>query len=427
MSETFEPELDPNSTLLACRTVDLAALTKWLIPLADFLGDDAPYDDAGDWLLRDMIPRRELSLLAGAPKVGKTWIAIDMAIAIASGRDWAGFSCTLGRPARVLFVEMEDNRRRVSKRVYELLRGQGVALADLEDTLRISDKLVRWPLGNMDAFVTELKDCGWIPDLIIIDSLTRVMNGDQNSTRDAAAFGAGVTQLSRELGAAVCLIHHTRKAKADEAGSNQAPGQNEVRGSGDLVALARHIVIVGKGEGDTISMRSFGNIGEELESHLKLQRSIDSDGRHQTRISRMDASEARQLSRGRPDVTQAIVEIIGGAGERGIGIKALYELVPEKLRATGSKRGCGKDGIGAELASLEERGMIHRRICDKAYVLERANSAPFSMVPAEPPGTGGTVSREVPGSAPLEGGTAEPNRQLQAHPSQAVDQAQDFI
>jgi predicted ATP-dependent serine protease len=64
-----------------------------------------------------------LTILAGAPKIGKSWLALDFAIAVASGG-----SCMGHLPAQqgdVLYLALEDNRRRLKSRLKRLMPSQG--------------------------------------------------------------------------------------------------------------------------------------------------------------------------------------------------------------------------------------------------------------------------------------------------------------
>src|ERR1700690_2738347 len=55
-----------------------------------------------------------LSFLAGAPKLGKSWLALQLAIAVALGEEWLGKKCDRGE---VLYLALEDSRRRLQTRV----------------------------------------------------------------------------------------------------------------------------------------------------------------------------------------------------------------------------------------------------------------------------------------------------------------------
>ncbi len=219
---------------------------RWILPLESFLGDEEPDDDdSSDWIIRDIIPRGVAGLIAGPPKCGKTWAMLDIGIDVALGRDWIDtFANTMGRPAKVLALAFEDGQRRLRKRVWELTRRKGLTPNDA--TLRAHLSVGREPLslpGDERAFAAELK--AWKPDLVLIDNLTRVMAGDQNAIKDAKRFGDMWCKLCSDVGAAVVFLHHTNKIGPVALGNRSEGDPFElIRGSGDLVASARHLVLM---------------------------------------------------------------------------------------------------------------------------------------------------------------------------------------
>ena len=183
---------------------DEAPPMQWIRPLVEFLGDSEPLDDDEcDWIIRGILPRGEPALIAGAPKCGKTWLALDVAICAATGRGWLGFDNTLGRPAKVLVAAYEDKQSRLAQRIYWLARGHGIDRFEFESTLAITQLPLKLPGSEMlSKLSAELNR--WQADVVIIDSLSRVMHGDQNSTQDMTLFTADWLELCRaaEIGRA---------------------------------------------------------------------------------------------------------------------------------------------------------------------------------------------------------------------------------
>ena len=81
------------------------------------------YPEVG-WVLPGLVPEG-LSLLVGRPKVGKSWLALDLALAVASGGTCLGVE--LEEPADVLYCALEDNERRLRSRIFKLMGDQGLA------------------------------------------------------------------------------------------------------------------------------------------------------------------------------------------------------------------------------------------------------------------------------------------------------------
>ena len=68
------------------------------------------------WIVPDVLPEG-LTLLAGKPKLGKSWLALDMALAVAGGGSVLGRECD---PGAVLYLALEDNQRRLQRRLQRL-------------------------------------------------------------------------------------------------------------------------------------------------------------------------------------------------------------------------------------------------------------------------------------------------------------------
>jgi hypothetical protein len=219
---------------------------RWCTPLTEFLGDQEPDDDdSTDWIMRDILPRGEAGIVAGPPKSGKTWAMLDLAICVALGLPWLDtFDNTMGGPAKVLALAFEDGPRRLRKRVWELSRRHGLNPNDktLQAHLSVSREPLALP-GDERALAAELKR--WKPQLVLIDNLTRVMAGDQNAIKDAKKFSDLWCRLCTDVGAAIVFLHHTNKVGPIRPDQRNVGDPFElIRGSGDLVASARHLVLM---------------------------------------------------------------------------------------------------------------------------------------------------------------------------------------
>jgi hypothetical protein len=153
-----------------------------------------------------------LTLLASRPKIGKTWLALDVAIAV----DRAGFC--LGDIKReqgdVLFLALEDNKRRMQRRLTKLL---GIN-KDQWPRFACAHTWPRADAGGLERIRT------WIekaknPRLVVIDVLARfrkrVPNGKQSYEADYDAI-AELQKIASDTGVAILVIHHTRKGEADD-------------------------------------------------------------------------------------------------------------------------------------------------------------------------------------------------------------------
>jgi hypothetical protein len=173
-----------------------------------------------------------MTLFAGAPKLGKSWMALGWCIAVAAGSYAMGsIACEQGD---VLGLMLEDNERRLQRRMRQL------RLADLPERLTL---LTQWPTLD-DGCEAEIK--AWIagvanPRLIVVDVFARVKGskGAKETDYDADYRQAAVLQsIASRHGLAVVLIHHTRKMAADDP-FDEVSGTRGLTGAADSVLVLK--------------------------------------------------------------------------------------------------------------------------------------------------------------------------------------------
>jgi hypothetical protein len=165
------------------------------------------------WIVPDIIPEGT-TVLGGRPKIGKSWAALDVAVALASGGECFGKQCEQGD---VLALFLEDSNRRLQRRMTKML---GVHKTQWPSRLTYA---TQWPRGNEAiAFMRQ-----WIakvatPRLIIVDVLQRIRprtNAKSQETQYASDYEmmAALQALSTEVtGLAILVLHHQRKMDADD-------------------------------------------------------------------------------------------------------------------------------------------------------------------------------------------------------------------
>lgn len=179
-----------------------------------------------DWLIEDLWGNEAVGLIGGIPKSCKTWLGLEMALAVASGKPCLG-RFPVRNPGHVLLFCAEDGPRAVQQRVAGLAKARGIDF----DRLAIGwiDAAAIWldddkHQKQLAQTVAKLK-----PRLLVLDPLVRLHRGDENSSSDIAAVLGYLRALQREHHVAIALVHHVRKSGASQ------PGQ-ALRGSGDLHA-----------------------------------------------------------------------------------------------------------------------------------------------------------------------------------------------
>ena len=183
-------------------------------------------DPRPDWLIEGLWTRQGVGVIGGHPKLGKTWVALEIALAIASGQPCLGRFPVLDR-GHVLVYCVEDGKQRVRDRVEGLCAARGVNF----DRLAIG-----WIDSNdlaLDRSTDQLRLLATVEKnrakAIVLDPLVRLHLGDENSSQDISRLLRFLRTLQHRHGTAVILVHHTRKAHAAEHGQ-------ALRGSGDVHA-----------------------------------------------------------------------------------------------------------------------------------------------------------------------------------------------
>lgn len=278
--------------------------------------------------VRYVVPRyiaEGLTLLAGKPKLGKSWLALDLAVAVARGGYTLGDQHCDGGDA--LYCALEDNPRRLKERLRKVI-GAGSA----PERLAVWTEMQTLDAGGED----QLQD--WIraaskPRLIVIDVLNKV-RGARKPQEPPYDYDyrsvAPLKAMADAHGLAVVVVHHTRKQAADDE-LEAVSGTNGLTGAADTI-----LVLSRKSEGVTLYGR--GRDIEEIESALQFDKIS-------CRWSVLgEASEVR-ISAERRDVLDALRE-------------AEEPLSPGKIaEAIGKKR----NAVDQILRSMSAAGQIKRR------------------------------------------------------------------
>ena len=181
-------------------------------------------------LIKGVLRKGHKMLISGSSKAGKSFLLMELCIAIAEGSPWLGFPCKQGK---VLYVNLEiDPASCIHRflRISEVLGGfpQGIARAPRSHSrdsraphatspTPFGKNIVIWNLRGhavpLDQLVPKLvrrvRDMHL--DAIIIDPIYKVITGDENSASDMAAFCNQFDKICNETGCSVIYCHHHSK------------------------------------------------------------------------------------------------------------------------------------------------------------------------------------------------------------------------
>jgi len=179
------------------------------------------------WLIEGLWAREAIGLIGGAPKLGKSWLGLDMAVSVASGSPALGHF-PVADPGRTLVYLAEDSLPQVRSRIEGICTHRGLEIGSLDlhvitaPTLRI-DLAADQQL--LSATVESLR-----PRLLILDPLVRLHQLDENSSAEISKLLGFIRELQRRFETAIALVHHASKR------ARSRPGQS-LRGSSDLHAI----------------------------------------------------------------------------------------------------------------------------------------------------------------------------------------------
>lgn len=173
------------------------------------------------WLVQDLLAEKSLAVLYGPTGSYKTFVAIDLALSIASGREFAQRPTKKGAVAYIC----AEGQAGIKWRIRAWLKVNGLR----DPQLWVVPAAVAFDEPDHIAeLIYDLLSLPEIPSLIIVDTLARTFGeGDESNSRDMNRYLAAAEQIISELGTSVLLIHHSTKKANDEP-----------RGSGALVAAA---------------------------------------------------------------------------------------------------------------------------------------------------------------------------------------------
>jgi hypothetical protein len=194
--------------------------------------------EAGQWLIDGLWGDQAVGIVGGEPKCCKSFLALDMAVAVA-----AGVPCLrrfpVGRPGRVLLFAAEDALPIVRARLEGIARAAGVGLADL-DVQVITAPSLRLDLAT-DQERLAVTVAALRPALLILDPFVRLHRIDENASADVAPLLAYRRDLQRRYQLAVAVVHHARKGAARVREGQALRGSSEFHAWGDSnLYLRRH-------------------------------------------------------------------------------------------------------------------------------------------------------------------------------------------
>ena len=182
------------------------------------------------WLVDGLWGEEAVGILGGEPKCYKSFLSLDMAVAISSGLPCLG-RYQVSNPGRVLLYAAEDSPRIVKTRLMGVAAARGVSLAACDIQVITAERLrldQQKDLESLDETVATLR-----PRLLILDPFVRLHRIDENSSSEVAAILGNLRIIQKRHKTSILVVHHAKKSGGGMRAGQALRGSSEFHAWGD--------------------------------------------------------------------------------------------------------------------------------------------------------------------------------------------------
>ena len=177
------------------------------------------------WLVDQLWSEEAVGIIGGEPKCCKSFLALDLAVAVAAGRPCLR-RFAVPNPGRVLLYAAEDALHIVRRRLDGICAAAAVELADLD--VQVITALLEADQAKLDQTIARLK-----PRMLVLGPFVRLHRIDENVSGEVAPLLAYLRDLQRRHRLAVILVHHARKGAGAMRAGQALRGSSEFHAWGD--------------------------------------------------------------------------------------------------------------------------------------------------------------------------------------------------
>lgn len=292
-----------------------------------------------EWLIEGLWGRESTGIIGGEPKVCKSWLALEMALSVASKTPCLGrFKISRSGVSMAYFAE--DSRKNTYLRFQKLCLGKNI------EPETVPMYLIDAPILRLDSQEDREKLEGTIaryrPVFLVLDPLVRLHSLDENSAREMAGLLSYIRGLQRKYELAIALTHHSSKKRCSR------PGQS-LRGSTDLHAFGDTNLYLSRTKSSirlNIEHRDAPSDSAGLNIHLK--NTAGNDGLQLTSTPREKLRESEENEDVRPETNLEHL------------IRATLREAGAPLKSTDlrKKLGVRYKRMADSLTQLEQKGIL---------------------------------------------------------------------
>ena len=246
-----------------------------------------------DWMVEGLIERGSNGVLIAMPKAGKSWLAADLALHLATGRTWFGFD--IPRRVKVALAAREDNPMLTNRRIAWLRNMMPKENLDewfYVNTKRQKSRVMLDDSEQLDELIHNIKTRGI--EFLILDVLNRLHGADENDNTEMRSVLDRVDTITSETGCSVCLIHHT--SKADDSNATVIAGSRGASSIAGFAEFAGRVDVVDV-DGRVRRLRWDSKSQEEIDSlYWKIE---SNDREHWARLQVLHDYEPPEKQNGR--------------------------------------------------------------------------------------------------------------------------------
>jgi hypothetical protein len=230
-----------------------------------------------NWLVEGILESGTLSMIYGEPASGKSFLALDLAASVATGRAWNGFNVSQG--GAIIFAGEGKSGLTRRARAWSISKSLPLENQPLYLSSGPIDLSEKSSLELIQQEILEIAERGGV-EVAVIDTFSRHFGGEENSATDMASFVRTLDTLRQQFEMAIILVHHTGKDSTRGA-----------RGSSAMRAAVDTEMVVLKKKNSIISVQNTKQKDSDLfpEMHFQLtkvplvdelgQESLDLHGR----------------------------------------------------------------------------------------------------------------------------------------------------